>query len=74
MTTAQKHDDGIEATLQRAAGYLARRGSEYLEHPVPVQVSDVAARFRYRRVLMGAAAAATLCVAALGGSFIGGTS
>ena len=74
MTTAQKHDDDIEVTLQRAAGYLARRGSEYLEHPVPVQVSDVAARSRYRRVLIGAAAAATLCVTALAGSFIGGTS
>ena len=74
MTTAQKHDDGIEATLQRAAGYLARRGSEYLEHPVQVQVSNVAARSRYRRVLMGTAAAATLCVTALAGSFIGGTS
>ena len=39
-----------------------------------VQVSDVAARSRYRRVLIGAAAAATLCVTALAGSFIGGTS
>lgn len=74
MTTAQKHEDDIETTLQRAAGYLARRGSEYLEHPVPVQESDVAAPHRYRRVLIGTAAAATLCVTALAGSFIGGTS
>lgn len=71
MTTTQKHDDDIEATLQRAAGYLARRGSEYLEHPVPVQESDVAAPRRNRRVLIGTAAAATLCVTALAGSFIG---
>lgn len=74
MTTAQKHDDDIEATLRRAAGYLARRGSEYLEHPVPVQESDVATPHRYKRVLLGTAAAATLCVTALAGSFIGGTS
>ena len=74
MTTAQKHDDDIEATLQRAAGYLARRGSEYLEHPMPVQESFVPAHHRYKRVLIGTAAAATLCVTALAGSFIGGTS
>ena len=74
MTTAQKHDDDIEATLQRVAGYLARRGSEYLEHPVQVLVSNVAAPPRYRRVFVGTAAAATLCVAALAGSFIGGRS
>lgn len=74
MTTAQKHDDDVEATLQRAAGYLARRGSEYLEHPVPVLESDAAAPRRYRRVLIGTVAAATLCVTALAGSFIGGGS
>ena len=74
MTTAQKHDNDIEATLQRAAGYLARRGSEYLEHPVPVQESDVATPHRYKRVLIGTAAAATLCVTALASSFIGGAS
>lgn len=74
MTTTQKHDDDIEATLQRAARYLARRGSEYLEHPVPTGVSDVAAPSRYRRVVIGTAAAATLCVTALAGSFIGGSS
>lgn len=74
MTTNQQHDNDIEATLQRAAGYLARRGSEYLEHPVPVQESDVATPHRYKRVLIGSAAVATLCVTALAGSFIGGTS
>jgi len=74
MTTAQKHDDDIEPTLQRAAGYLARRGSEYLEHPMPVQESVVPAPHRYRRVLIGTAAAASLCVTALAGSFIGGSS
>lgn len=74
MTTNQQHDNDIEATLQRAAGYLARRGSEYLEHPIPVQESDVATPHRYKRVLIGTAAAATLCVTALAGSFIGGTS
>jgi len=74
MTTNQQHDNDIEATLQRAAGYLARRGSEYLEHPIPVQESDAATSRRYKRVLIGTAAAATLCVAALAGSFIGGSS
>lgn len=74
MTTNQQHDNDIEATLQRAAGYLARRGSEYLEHPVRTTASHQDAPRRYRRVLVGTAAAVTLCVTALVGSFIGGTS
>lgn len=73
MNTIDEKDMEIEATLRRAAGHLARRGSEYLEHPVmeqPVMKVDGA---RGRRLLVGTAAAATLCVTALAGSFIGGT-
>lgn len=62
MTTAQKHDDDIEASLQRAAGYLARRGSEYLEHPVPVQVSDVASPSRHRRALVATSVAGVMAL------------
>ncbi|MBU3688010.1 MAG: hypothetical protein B7C54_09770 [Acidimicrobiales bacterium mtb01] len=74
MNTIDEMDMEIEATLRRAAGHLARRGSEYLEHPVmeqPVMKVDGA---RGRRLLVGTAAAATLCATALVGSFIGGTS
>lgn len=63
MTTAQKHDDDIEATLQRAAGYLARRGSEYLEHPVPTGVSDVASPSRRRRVFVATSVAGVMALA-----------
>jgi hypothetical protein len=74
MTTNQQHDNDIEASLKRAAGYLARQGAEYLEQPVYTSTAGHDAPRRYRRVLVGTAAAATLTVAVLAGSFIGGTS
>ena len=74
MNTIDEQDQEIEATLRRAAGHLARRGSEYLEHPVTEQPFVQVRGARGRRLLVGTAAAATLCVTALAGSFIGGTS
>jgi len=74
MNTIDEQDQEIKATLRRAAGHLARRGSEYLEHPVTEQPFVQVRGARGRRLLVGTAAAATLCVTALAGSFIGGTS
>lgn len=74
MNTIDEQDQEIEATLRRAAAHLARRGSEYLEHPVTEQPFVQVRGARGRRLLVGTAAAATLCVTALAGSFIGGTS
>ena len=74
MNTVNEQDKEIEATLQRVASHLLHRGSEYLEHPVMEQPVVQVTRARGRRLLVGTAAAATLCVTALTGSFIGGTS
>lgn len=74
MNTVTEKDKEIEATLRRAAGHLARRGSEYLEHPVMEQPVVAVRGARGPRLLVGTAAAATLCVTALAGSFIGGAS
>ena len=74
MNTIDEQDQEITATLRRAAGHLARRGSEYLEHPVTEQPLVQVRGVRGRRLLVGSAAAATLCVTALAGSFIGETS
>lgn len=64
MTTTQKHDDDIEATLQRAAGYLARQGAQYLERPVP---SATPARFASRKVRVLVAATLLAGLATGGG-------
>lgn len=74
MNTIDEQDREIAATLRRAAVHLARRGSEYIEHPVMEQPGTSVRGTRGRRLLVGTSAAATLCVIALAGSFIGGTS
>ena len=69
------HDnDAIEELLVRSGDYLMERTAQYREQPVHVSTARHDAPPRYRRVLVGTAAAATLCVTALAGSFIGGTS
>lgn len=69
------HDnDTIEELLVRSGDYLMERTAQYREQPVHTSVSRQHEPPRYRRVLVGTAAAATLCVTALAGSFIGGAS
>jgi hypothetical protein len=69
------HDnDTIEELLVRSGDHLMERTAQYREQPVRASAQHDAARPRFRRVLVGSAAVATLCVAALAGSFIGGTS
>ena len=67
-------NDAIEELLVRSGDYLMVRTAQYREQPVHVSTARHDAPPRYRRVLVGTAAAATLCVTALAGSFIGGTS
>lgn len=74
MTTAQHRDQDVEEKLQRAAAYLARRGTEYFESPIQAATGFSVGPFRYRRLLIGAVAAAVLGAVALIGSFIGGPS
>ena len=64
----------IEELLVRSGDYLMERTAQYREQPVHTSTARQDAPRRYRRVLVGTAAAATLCVTALAGSFIGGTS
>lgn len=73
MNNHWNSDDEIEETLQRAAKYLAQRGCEYLEQPVESSESTYVHRSRRNRVILGGVAAAILCVIAVMGSFIGGT-
>lgn len=69
------HDnDTIKELLVRSGDYLMERTAQYREQPEHTSVSRQHERPRYRRVLVGTAAAATLCVTALAGSFIGGAS
>lgn len=69
------HDnDTIEELLVRSGDYLMERTAQYREQPVHTSTARQDAPRRYRRVLVGTAAAATLCVTALAGSFIGGSS
>jgi hypothetical protein len=69
------HDtDTIEELLVRSGDYLMERTTQYREQPARTSVSRQGAPLRHRRVLVGTAAAATLGVTALAGSFIGGTS
>ena len=63
----------LDDVLGRAGDYLMRRTAEYRETPIVVSAGATSAR-RGKRLLVGTAAAATLCVTALAGSFIGGTS
>ena len=67
-------NEAIEELLVRSGDYLMERTAQYREQPVHTSTARQDAPRRYRRVLFGTAAAATLCVAALAGSFIGGTS
>jgi hypothetical protein len=64
----------IEQLLVRSGNYLMERTAQYREQPAKISTARQDAPRRYRRVLVGTAAAATLCVTALAGSFIGGTS
>ena len=69
------HDnDTIEELLVRSGDYLMERTAQYREQPVHTSTARQDAPPRYRRVLVGTAAAATLCVTALAGLFIGGAS
>lgn len=69
------HDkDTIEELLARSGDYLMERTAQYREQPVHISTARQDAPPRYRRVLVGTAAAATLCMTALAGSFIGGSS
>ena len=69
------HDnDNLEELLVRSGDYLMERTAQYREQPVRAAATRQDSSPRYRRVLVGTAAAATLCVTALAGSFIGGTS
>ena len=69
------HDnDTIEELLILSGEYLMERTAQYREQPVQTSATRYSASPRYRRVFIGTAAAATLCVTALAGSFIGGTS
>ena len=67
-------NEAIEELLVRSGDYLMERTAQYREHPVHISTARQGAPRRYRRVLIGTAAASTLCVTALAGSFIGGTS
>lgn len=69
------HDNNtIEELLVRSGDYLMERTAQYREQPVHTSTARQDVPRRYRRVLVGTAAAATLSVTALAGSFIGGTS
>lgn len=63
----------VDDVLARAGDYLMRRTAEYREAPVVAMRGNVRSGGR-RRILVGVGATATLAVAALAGSFIGGTS
>jgi hypothetical protein len=67
-------NEAIEDLLVRSGDYLMERTAQYREQPVHASTARQDAPRRYRRVLVGTAAATTLCVTALAGSFIGGTS
>jgi hypothetical protein len=70
----ENDNEAIEELLVRSGDYLMERTAQYREQPVHASTARHDAPRRYRRVLVGTAAAATLCVTALAGSFIGGTS
>lgn len=74
MTTSGSHDTEVEKRLQRAAGYLTKRGFEYLEHPTQALTQSPLGTFRYRRVVAGSIAASLLCLTAVVASFVGGMS
>ena len=70
----ENDNEAIEELLVRSGDYLMERTAQYREQPVHTSTARQDAPRRYRRVLIGTAAAATLCVTALAGSFIGGIS
>ena len=73
MNNVHNHDN-LEELLVRSGDYLMERTAQYRERSVHTSASRQDAPRRYRKVLIGTAAAATLCVTALAGSFIGGSS
>ncbi len=73
MNHSDEHDN-LEDNLIKSGDYLMKRAVQYREQPVVVAPTRRTASPRMRRVLVGAAAAATLTVTAVAGSFIGGTS
>jgi hypothetical protein len=70
----ENDNEAIEELLVRSGDYLMERTAQYREQPVHISTARQDAPFRWRRVLVGTAAAATLSVTALAGSFIGGAS
>lgn len=70
----ENDNEAIEELLVRSGDYLMERTAQYREQPVHTSTARQDAPPRYRRVLVGTAVAATLCVTALAGSFIGGAS
>ena len=73
MNHIDEHDN-LDDRLIKSGDYLMIRAVQYREQPVVVAPMRRTASPRMRRVLVGTAAAATLTVTAVAGSFIGGTS
>ena len=73
MNHIDEHDN-LDDMLIKSGDYLMKRAVQYREQPVVVVPMRRTASPRMRRVLVGTAAAATLTVTAVAGSFIGGTS
>ena len=64
-------NEAIEELLVRSGDYLMERTAQYREQPVHTSTARQDAPRRYRRVLAGTAAAATLGVTAFVGGLIG---
>lgn len=73
MNHIDEHDN-LDDMLIKSGDYLMKRAVQYREQPVVVAPMHRTTSPRMRRVLVGTAAAATLTVTAVAGSFIGGTS
>ncbi|MEY4227998.1 MAG: hypothetical protein RLZ84_590, partial [Actinomycetota bacterium] len=73
MNHNDEHDN-LDDMLIKSGDYLMKRAVQYREQPAVVVPMRRTASPRMRRVLVGTAAAATLTVTAVAGSFIGGTS
>jgi hypothetical protein len=67
-------NDNLDDRLIKSGDYLMKRAVQYREQPAVVVPMRRSTSPRMRRVLVGTAAAATLTVTAVAGSFIGGTS
>ena len=73
MNHIDEHDN-LDDRLIKSGDYLMKRAVQYREQPVVTTPMRRTTSPRMRRVLVGTAAAATLTVTAVAGSFIGGTS